>query len=194
MNRIKLPVLLSLTLLGFLLLACAKAPTSEMAAASAAVEKASSTSDTVEYAPSSLAKAKDLLSRMNTEAEEKRYDAAKLLAAQAEEAAEQAIIDGTNSKLKAKSDAELAISNTKKAISALKELFASAKTSKIKNLNTKEYEKLLLSAETGITEADNDFNRTSYKSALAKANTANTITADAQKLLSDAVKDSSKKK
>jgi hypothetical protein len=81
---------------------CAKPPTEEMDAASAAVTRAENDPDAVTYAGNSLARAREALNRMSVEADSKRYDAAKSFAAEAIAAADKAISDGRAGAARAK--------------------------------------------------------------------------------------------
>ncbi|MDR1575827.1 MAG: DUF4398 domain-containing protein [Treponema sp.] len=73
---------------------CARPPTEEMNNAVEAVTRAENDADAALYAGNALARARDALNRMQTEADSKRYDAAKSYASEAISAAERAIADG----------------------------------------------------------------------------------------------------
>jgi hypothetical protein len=77
-----------------LVLGCAKPPLAEMESAREAVFRAENDANAALYAAGSLARARDALRRMNEEADSKRYDAARMHAAEAITAAEKAIVDG----------------------------------------------------------------------------------------------------
>ena len=79
---------------GMMATACAKPPTEEMNNAIEAVARAENDIDAVTYAESSVTRARNALTRMQAEAEARRYDAAKSLAAEAIAAAERAISEG----------------------------------------------------------------------------------------------------
>ncbi|MCL2209071.1 MAG: DUF4398 domain-containing protein [Treponema sp.] len=100
----------------FLAAGCAKPPIAEMENAREAVFRAENDNDAVLYGGSSLARARDALKRMQSEADSKRYDAARVNAAEAIAAAEKAIADGKTGVVKAKSDAVSAISGLKQEI------------------------------------------------------------------------------
>ncbi|MDR2102358.1 MAG: DUF4398 domain-containing protein, partial [Treponema sp.] len=80
-----------LVILAFFQGGCAKPPTEEMNNAAAAVTRAENDADAVTYAGNLLVRARDTLTRMQIEAEAKRYDAARALAAEAISAADKAI-------------------------------------------------------------------------------------------------------
>jgi hypothetical protein len=95
-------VALVLAMLG---MGCAKPPTEEMNNAAEAVTRAENDKDAVTYAFNSITRAKDALEHMKTEADSKRYDAAKSYAAEAIAAAERAITDGRAGAERARSEA-----------------------------------------------------------------------------------------
>jgi hypothetical protein len=96
--------------LAFLIAGCAKPPTEEMNNAVEAVTRAENDNDAVIYAANSIARARDALGRMNTEAASKRYDAAKSYAAEAIAIAERAIEEGRAGAARARDEAEALVS------------------------------------------------------------------------------------
>jgi len=73
---------------------CEQPPLAEMDSAREAVFRAENDADAVQYAAGTLARAQDALRRMQIEADAKRYDSARTLAAEAASAAEKAVNDG----------------------------------------------------------------------------------------------------
>ena len=96
--------------LGLLATACAKPPTEEMNNAIEAVARAENDMDAVTYAGNSIARAKDALARMHSEAASKRYDQARSYAAEAINAAERAITDGRTNAARARDEASSLVS------------------------------------------------------------------------------------
>ena len=94
-----------LLIMAFSLAGCAKPPTEEMNNAVEAVTRAENDGNAVTYAADSLARARDSLGRMHTEAAAKRYDAAKSYAAEAVAIAERAIIEGQQGAARARDEA-----------------------------------------------------------------------------------------
>jgi len=88
-----------------LIAACAKPPRAEMDAAAEAVSRAENDANAVTYAPSTLTRARTALTRMQEEADVKRYDSAKSYAAEAISAAERAIAEGKTGLERAKAEA-----------------------------------------------------------------------------------------
>jgi len=86
--------------------ACATPPTEEMNKAHDAVMRAENDNDAVTYAGNTLIRARDALTRMQAEADVKRYDAAKNYAAEAVSLAESAIADGRTGAARAREEAD----------------------------------------------------------------------------------------
>jgi len=89
---------------------CAQPPTAEMDSAREAVFRAENDKDAVMYGSNSLARARDALRRMESEADSKRYDAAKTNAAEAVTAADRAIADGRTGAARARDESASALS------------------------------------------------------------------------------------
>ena len=93
-------------ILGIALTACSTPPTEEMQRAQDAVIRAESDPEAVAYGGNALIRARDALTRMQSEADAKRYDTAKEFAAEAISNAERAITDGQTGATRARSEAE----------------------------------------------------------------------------------------
>jgi hypothetical protein len=176
------------------IVSCAKPPLAEMDAATAAFAKAEADADTRAYAPDSLAKARDTISRMKSEADAKRYDAAKGLAKEATEASEKAIKDGASAKLKAKDDAAAAIQAAKTALADARNAFTGAKAVRRIKLDSKAVDLVLQDAAKDITAAEGDASKADYRAALTKAQGARTKLADILQKISEAVRAATAKK
>jgi PBP1b-binding outer membrane lipoprotein LpoB len=97
-------------ILAMLVVGCAKPPTEEMNNAIEAVTRAEHDIDAVTYASNSIARAREALVRMNSEADSKRYDGAKSYAAEAIAAAERAISEGKAGATRARDEASALVS------------------------------------------------------------------------------------
>ncbi|MCL2129311.1 MAG: DUF4398 domain-containing protein [Treponema sp.] len=95
-----LPILIIL-----LITACATPPTEEMNMAKDAVVRAENDADAVAYAPNLLVRARDALTKMQNEANNKRYDSAKNFANEAVNYAERAISEGRAGAARAREEA-----------------------------------------------------------------------------------------
>jgi S-formylglutathione hydrolase FrmB len=109
-------ILCAALVVAMLAVGCAKPPTEEMNNATEAVTRAENNQDAVTYAGSSVARARDALAKMNSEAASKRYDAARSYAAEAITAAERAIADGRAGAERARNDASSLVSQLKPLI------------------------------------------------------------------------------
>jgi len=96
---------LLLFVLGLVLVACATPPKEDMDKALDAVFRAESDPDAVTYAPLLLVRARDALTRMQSEADAKNYDEARRFAAEAINNAERAISDGRVAAARAREEA-----------------------------------------------------------------------------------------
>ena len=97
--------LLMLFGLWLILSACATPPKEDMDKALDAVFRAESDPDAVAYAPLLLVRARDALTRMQSEADAKNYDEARRFAAEAVNNAERAISDGRTAAARARDEA-----------------------------------------------------------------------------------------
>ena len=186
------PVFAALLILG--LFACAKPPQAEIDAAKAAVAKAAANSDVVTYAPESLARAQDALSRMQTELTAKKYDKVKTLALEASAAAEKAITDAVANKAKVKADAEALIAAMKKAIPEAEKTIAAAKRIPRTGLDFAALAKALAGAKTSLAAAEADQANGNFMAAWNKATAVQTALADGEKTVADAVQAATKRK
>jgi hypothetical protein len=87
-------ILPAIVVFSLILAACAVPPTEEMNRAHDAVIRAENDADAVRYAPNILVHARDALTRMQIEADSKRFEATKNFAAEAINSAERAIAEG----------------------------------------------------------------------------------------------------
>ncbi|MDR2479638.1 MAG: hypothetical protein LBD48_10045 [Treponema sp.] len=107
---------------------CAKPPTEEMNKAVEAVTRAENDADAVMYAGNTLARALDALKRMQSEADSKRYDAAKTYAAEAVTAAEKAIADGRAGAARAREEAAALVAGLRPAIAETEQGISAARS------------------------------------------------------------------
>ena len=97
--------LISVLMMGLALAACTTPPTEMMSAAEDAVLRAENDADAVSYAGGTLLRAREALGLMRTEADAKRYEAARNYASEASAAAEKAIADGKTGAARAREEA-----------------------------------------------------------------------------------------
>ena len=138
-----------------LVMGCAKPPTEEMQRAREAVFKAENDANAVQYAPGTLARAKDAIKRMDMEADSKNYEAAKNLAAEAINAAEKAISDGKNAAQRSGEEANSLISGLRNEIEDTTKNIASARYSQL-TLDYNSMDKTIVSAHNTTDQAEVD--------------------------------------
>jgi hypothetical protein len=110
---------------------CSKPPTEEMNNAIEAVTRAENDADAVTYAGGSISRAKEALTRMQTEADSKRYDAAKAYANEAIAAAERAITEGRAGAERARSEAVALVSQLRPMIADTEQGLSAAEAAKL---------------------------------------------------------------
>jgi hypothetical protein len=133
--------------------ACAKPPTEEMEKAAAAVAQAENDPDAKAYAASSIARARESLNTMRTEAEQKHYDQAKQLAADTVALAEKAIADGKTALARIRDEASTAINTMNNAITETQTTIENARTAKQRGVNFEEIDGDFSAAKTSADQA-----------------------------------------
>jgi hypothetical protein len=172
---------------------CAKPPVAEMDSAREAVMRAENDRDAVVYGGGSLARARDSLRRMEVEANSKRYDAAKTLAAEAIAAAEKAIADGKTGAVRAREEAAALLSGLKPAIEETEQGINAARTAAM-DLDYTELDQELTGARRDTQDAENAMADSEYQNALDKGRKARAALSDINYKLTNAVTAASRKK
>jgi len=186
-------IIISLTLI-LALGSCAKPPTAEADAARAAVAAAESNPDVPMYAANTLARAKDSLSRMQNELDAKKYESAKTLALETVKIADEAAAEAKTAKERVKASASSVFDSLKKNIAETeKALAAAGKTRGIK-LDFTAASAELAAIKKAMDAAGSDFNSGAFKTSLEKGESAQSRLTALNRLISDAVRDASKKK
>ncbi|MDR1586211.1 MAG: DUF4398 domain-containing protein [Treponema sp.] len=193
MKRNKIHLFCALLILPLVMGACAKPPVEEMNNAQDAVTRAENDADAVFYAGSALARARDALNRMQTEADAKRYDAAKSYAAEAVAAADKAIADGRAGAARARNEAAALIAGLKPALTETGQGLKAAQSARLAldfaSLN-RDFEAARLSAE----QAEIALSGNQYQDAIDKGNSARAGLSDINQKLSEAASAISRKK
>jgi hypothetical protein len=174
--------------------ACAKPPTEEMEAATAAVTRAENDADAVTYAGNTLARAREALNRMSVEANSKRYDAAKSFAAEAIAAADKAVSDGRTGAARAREEASSLIGLVRTGISETADAIRAAQSSGKVGLDyaviNRDFEAVRRSADQAeISLAGNN-----YQEALDRGRSARAGLSDINQKLAAAATAASRKK
>jgi hypothetical protein len=150
---------------------CAKPPTEEMNNAVEAVTRAENDVDAVTYAGSSIARAKEALANMRTQADSKRYDAAKNYANEAITAAERAISEGRAGAERARSEAVALVSQLRPLIVDTEQGLKAAESAKLA-LDFDDLGRELDNAIYNTNEAQASINGGRYANALERGRTA----------------------
>jgi hypothetical protein len=191
---VKLRGFLVLALAVLVLAACAKPPTAEMEAATAAVARAEANADTVQYAAPSLARAKDALARMQAAVAAKQYDSAKALAQETIQAAEKAIADGASAKARARDEASALLLTVRNALTETNASLAAAARVRGINLDVAGTDREIQAAARVVDAMGSDVSAGNYSAALTKGQDARATLGTLQQRISNAVQAVSRKK
>jgi hypothetical protein len=173
--------------------ACAKPPTEEMDKAIDAVTRAESDADAINYAGNTLLRARDALTRMQEEANSKRYDSARSLAAEAVAAAEKAISDGKSAAARAREDAASLLNGLKTTAVETESAFNNARQQGI-NIDAAALGGDLQRAKDTINAAQSNFDVGSYEDASSKCRIARSDLENIKARIAEAAQVVSRKK
>ena len=165
---------------------CAKPPTEEMNKAVEAVTRAENDADAVQYAGNTLTRARDTLKRMQTEADSKRYDAAKTLANEAIAAAEKAIADGRAGAARAREEANSLLSALRPEIQQTGQSIQSAQQAGLK-LDYSALNSDFETARQSAAQAETAFSGNRYQDALERGRSARSVLSGINQKLTNAV-------
>ena len=176
-----LPVVLAM-----ILAACATPPTEEMNKAQDAVTQAENDANAVTFAPNTLVRARDSLTKMQEEANSKRYDAAKNFAADAITNAEKAIADGKTGAARAREEAENLLNSLAGPLAETTSALDAAQ--KVNNIDL-DFASLLRdldTAKSNYDEARQSLQANRYQDAIDKGQNVRSILASINARLTDA--------
>jgi vacuolar-type H+-ATPase subunit I/STV1 len=173
---------------------CKKPPAEEMEAAEAAVTRAENDPDAAAYAESSLNRARDAVSRMRTEANAKRYDAAKSYANEAIAAAEKAVSDGRATAARTQEEAAALVSSLTDRVTETGESLENAKKVPRVQLDFPGLDRDFDTARGDVAQAEAANNANRPREALEKGRTARAALSDIQSRINDGVRAASQKK
>ena len=181
-----------LVVLGLGLAACATPPTEEMTKAVDAVTRAENDADAVAYAPNLLVRAREALTKMQSEANAKRYDTAKNYASEAINNAERAIADGKTAAARAKDEATNLVNGLG---TPLAETASALNAAKQNNLDL-DYNTLsgnLDLANRSYGEAQQSLQSNNYPDAIAKGQVVRPLLSNINDRINEGVQQSSRK-
>jgi len=185
--------LLVLSVLGLFMAACAKPPTEEMNKAQDAVIRAENDADAVNYAGNTLTRARDTLAKMQSEADAKRYDAARNLAAEAVSTAEKAIEEGKTGAARAKDEAANLLNSLSGPLADTSNALSAARQIKGITLDFDALSKDLDSANTTYNEARQNLLANNFREATAKGQSVRSLLAGINTGINEAIQAKSRK-
>jgi hypothetical protein len=173
---------------------CVQPPVEEMNNAIAAVSRAENDPDVVNYAANALARAREALSQMQTEADAKRYDAAKRLAADAQTLAEKALSDSRAAALRVREEADNAVRTMQNAIAETDQTLSAARRSSPAGVNVNQLEQDFANARATADQAVIAQTESRYREAIEKSQTVRSSLSAITSSLSQTVIAASRKK
>jgi uncharacterized protein (DUF305 family) len=173
--------------------ACASPPIEEMQKAEDAVTRAENDADAVAYAGNLVTHARDALTRMQSEAESKRYDVAKEFAAEAIRNAERAISEGQSGKERSKAEAGALLDSVQNSLAETSNAIDNAR-----NVPNIQLDFDALTQDTGEAhetygEARQSFQDGDNPDAIAKGQAARDLLSDINAKVNEAAFDTSRK-
>jgi hypothetical protein len=186
-------MLAGLAVLVFYLGGCAKPPTEEMNNAAAAVTRAENDADAVTYAGNTLIRARDTLTRMEIEAEAKRYDAARALATEAISAADKAIADGRAGAERARAEAAALVSGLRTSLAETEAALNAARQVRNIKLDFDALSQELAGVRGTVEEAERAQLASNYQNAREKAQGVRSALGNINIQISDATRAVSRK-
>jgi hypothetical protein len=187
-------ILLAALVIGMIFMACATPPTEDMNKAVDAVTKAENDANAVNYAGSTLARARDALTQMQSEADSKRYESAKNYAAEAIAAAEKAIADGQTGAARARDEAANLLNGLRPEIANTESELAAAKAVPRIQLDADALDRDLASAKSAFDDANRSLSAGNYRDVAAKAQPIRPLLSGIRSGITDATQALSRKK
>ena len=170
-----IPIVAAIFVLGLILAACAKPPAKEVNRAHDAVIRAEDDADAVNYAGNSLIRARDALARMQSEADAKRFDAARSFAAEAISAAERAITDGRTGAARARDEAANLVNSLSTPLAETTNALNAARQVSSLNLDFNALSRDLDSARRSYEDARQSLAANNYRDAITQGQNVRTL-------------------
>jgi len=170
-----IPIVAAIFVLGLILAACAKPPAKEVNRAHDAVIRAEDDADAVNYAGNSLIRARDALARMQSEADAKRFDAARSFAAEAISAAESAIADGRTGEARARDEAANLVNSLGAPLAETTNALNAARQLSSLNLDFNALSRDLDSARRSYEDARQSLAANNYRDAITQGQNVRTL-------------------
>ena len=168
----------ALFIVGLILTACATPPTEEMNRAHDAVLRAENDADAVNYAPNTLIRARDALSRMQSEADARRFDAAKNFANEAISAAERAVTEGRTNALRAREEATTLVGSLEAPLAETASALNAARRTGALNLDFNALSTDMETARRTYSDAQQSLANNNFNDAIAQGHNVRSILSD----------------
>ncbi|MCL2801803.1 MAG: hypothetical protein FWD28_08620 [Treponema sp.] len=169
----------------FLVLGCAQPPLEEMESAREAVFRAENDANAVQYAGSTIARARDSLRRMQDEADNKNYDAARAHASDAIASADRAVAEGIAGAQRAGVESDSLISTLKSEIEETSRNINGARYSNLP-LDYDSLDRVIVNAYNTSDQAEADQAAGRHQQALDRAQLVRTDLAEANQAVASA--------
>ena len=192
MKKISLIPLIMFVL--FLFAACSTPPTEDMERAYDAVTRAENDTNAVAFASNILVLARDALTRMQNEADAKRYDSAKIYAAEAILHAERAITEGKTNTGRAKSEAENMVNSLARPLAETANSLETAWQEEKLRLNLPALTADMETANNTYNNARENLQNERYNETISQCQTVRSLLAGINASLTDEVQAVSRKK
>lgn len=154
-----------------LVLACAKPPVEEMNKAMEALTRAENNADAVGYAGTTLNRAREALAKMQEESDSKRYDSAKIFAADVIDLSERAIAEGRTGAARAREEAANLLSSLRDPLAETEAALGAAKRTPNIQLDFNALDSNMDYAKSNYSSAQQSLSSSNYPDALAKGQT-----------------------
>ena len=175
------------------LAACSSPPTEEINMANDAITRAENDANAVTYAPNILLRARDFLTRMETEVNAKRYDAAKNFAAEAISNAERAISEGNAAAERAKEEAANLINSLAAPLNETSNAVVAANDIEGIDLDFDTLQDILDSTQQTYNDARENLTANNFQDAIADGQTVRSSLSDINTQLTEAAQATSRK-
>ena len=168
-------LLAALFVFGLIMAACARPPIQHMNMAHDAVIRAESDADAVNYASGLLVRARDTLTRMQNEADARRFEAATNFADEAISLAERAIVEGRAGAVRARDEAATLINNLTAPLAETTNALNAARHADHLNLDFGALSEDLYSARQNYDDARRSYANNNYIDAIAYGHNARSL-------------------
>jgi HEPN domain-containing protein len=160
-----------------LCISCARPPTEEMNRAVEAISRAENDADAVTYAGNILSRARDALTKMQEEANLKRFDSAKLFAAEAVSLSERAVTEGKANAARAREEAANLLGSLGRPIAETESALNEAKGHDI-DIDYDALGATLNAAKTTFDSAQSSLEEGDFPDAIEKGQMARSVISD----------------